>query len=153
MHLLIYRERPDVEAVVHAHPPTATGFAAAGIALDRPLVCEVVLGLGQIPLAPYGTPGTPELSATLKPYVPYHSAILLANHGAVTYGSDLRSAYMKMEKVEHFARIALVAHMLGRQQLLSREEVDKLIRSRGKCSEPSALLQYQALQEPVGPVL
>jgi len=132
MHLLIYRMRPDVNGVVHAHPRTATGFAAAGIALDQPLACEVVIGLGQIPLAPYGTPGTPELARTLEPLVPQYDAILMANHGVVTYGSDLRSAYMKMETVEHFAQIALVTHILGRQQLLDGEELEKLVAARQK---------------------
>src|SRR5436305_15310016 len=132
MHLLIYRMRPDVNGIVHAHPRTATGFAAAGIALDQPLACEVVIGLGQIPLAPYGTPGTPELARTLEPLVPQYDAILMANHGVVTYGSDLQSAYMKMETVEHFAQIALVTHILGRQQLLDGEELDKLIAARNK---------------------
>jgi len=132
MHLLIYRMRPDVHAIVHAHPRTATGFAAAGLALDQPLVCEVVIGLGQIPLAPYGTPGTPELARTLEPLVADYDAILMANHGVVTYGADLQSAYMKMETVEHFAQIALVAHMLGRQQPLAAAELKKLIEARGK---------------------
>src|SRR5215468_2546625 len=86
MHLLIYRLRPDVKGIVHAHPTTATGFAAAGIALNQPLVCEVVIGLGQIPLAPYGTPGTPELARTLEGLIPEYDAILMANHGVVTYG-------------------------------------------------------------------
>jgi L-fuculose-phosphate aldolase len=132
MHLLIYRMRPDVNGIVHAHPPTATGFAAAGIALDQPLVCEVVIGLGQIPLAPYGTPGTPELAETLEPLVPQYDAILMANHGVVTYGADLQSAYMKMETVEHFARIALTTHTLGRQQYLEEQEVEKLVAARQK---------------------
>lgn len=130
MHLLIYRMRPDVCAVVHAHPRTATGFAAAGIALDKPLVCEVVIGLGQIPLAPYGTPGTPELAATLEPLVPQYDAILMANHGVVTYGADLQSAYMKMETVEHFAQITLITRILGQQQLLDCADLDKLVAAR-----------------------
>jgi L-fuculose-phosphate aldolase len=132
MHLLIYGMRSDIHAIVHAHPRTATGFAAAGLALDQPLVCEVVIGLGQIPLAPYGTPGTPELAKTLEPLVPDYDAILMANHGVVTYGSDLQSAYMKMETVEHFAQISLVAHLLGRQQLLDSEELEKLVIARSK---------------------
>jgi L-fuculose-phosphate aldolase len=132
MHLLIYRMRPDVNGIVHAHPRTATGFAAAGVALDQPLACEVVIGLGQIPLAPYGTPGTPELASTLAPLVPQYDAILMANHGVVTYGSDLQSAYMKMETVEHFAQIALVTQILGRQQLLDGEELEKLVAARKK---------------------
>jgi L-fuculose-phosphate aldolase len=132
MHLLIYRMRPDVQAVVHAHPRTATGFAAAGIPLDQPLICEVVIGLGQVPLARYGMPGTPELAETLEPLVPQYDAILMANHGVVTYGADLQSAYMKMETVEHFAQIALVTHILGRKQLLDSKELKKLVAARSK---------------------
>ena len=130
MHLLIYRMRPDVNGIVHAHPPTATGFAASGFALNRPLVCEVVVGLGSIPLARYGTPGTPELSEALEPLVPDHDAILMANHGVVTYGPTLENAFMKMETVEHFARIALVAHILGHEQPLDAAEVEKLVAVR-----------------------
>jgi len=132
MHLLIYRTRPDVQAIVHAHPPTATGFAAAGIALTEPLVCEVVMGLGCIPLARYGTPGTSELAQTLEPYVPNYDAILMSNHGVVTYGDTLEHAYMKMETVEHFAQIALVTHLLGRQQPLQEREIEKLLLARTK---------------------
>jgi len=132
MHLLIYRMRPDVEAICHAHPPTATGFAAAGIALTEPLVCEVVMGLGCIPLARYGTPGTSELAQTLEPYVPNYDAILMSNHGVVTYGDTLEHAYMKMETVEHFAQIALVTHLLGRQQPLKQVEIEKLMIARTK---------------------
>lgn len=132
MHLLIYKLRPDVNAVVHAHPPTATGFAAAGMALDQALCSEVVITLGSIPLARYGCPGTKELSDGLEPLIPRHDAILMANHGVVTYGENLSHAYMNMETVEHFARIALVVHQLGRQQLLSGEDVDKLMAAREK---------------------
>jgi L-fuculose-phosphate aldolase len=132
MHLLIYRQRPDVQAIVHAHPPTATGFAAAGIPLTEPLVCEVVMGLGCIPLARYGTPGTSELAQTLEPYVASYDAILMSNHGVVTYGDTLEHAYMKMETVEHFAQIALVTHLLGRQQPLQEVEIEKLILARSK---------------------
>ena len=126
MHLLIYRLRPEVNGIVHAHPPTATGFAASGLGLGSPLVCEVVVGLGSIPLARYGTPGTPELTDALEPLIPNHDAILMANHGVVTYGPTLESAFMKMETVEHFAKIALVTHMLGHAQPLGEKEVEKL---------------------------
>ncbi len=141
MHLLIYRLRPDVRGIVHAHPPTATGFAASGYDLNRPLVCEVVVGLGSIPLARYGTPGTPELTDALEPLIPHHDAILMANHGVVTFGSSLENAYMKMETVEHFAKIALVTHLLGHEQPLSEKEIEKLheVRHRyngGGCSAP-----------------
>jgi L-fuculose-phosphate aldolase len=127
MHLLIYSRRPDVNSVVHAHPPTATGYAAAGLPLNKALISEVVLALGCVPLARYGTPGTPELSDALKDLVPHYDAILMANHGVVTYGGNLLEAYFKMETVEHFARISLVTETLGRQNLLSAAEVDKLM--------------------------
>jgi L-fuculose-phosphate aldolase len=132
MHLLIYRMRPDIQGVVHAHPVTATGFAAAGMALNQPLVSEVVLGLGSIPLARYGTPGTAELWEALEPFVPDYDAILMANHGVVTYGATLHQAYMKMETVEHFAEITLVTQVLGRQEPLGQEEVEKLVAARAK---------------------
>lgn len=132
MHLLIYRMRPDIEAIVHAHPPTATGFAAAGMPLTEPLVCEVVMGLGCIPLARYGTPGTSELAQTLEPFVPAYDAILMSNHGVVSYGDTLEHAYMKMETVEHFAQIALVTHLLGRQQPLKQVEIEKLMVARSR---------------------
>jgi L-fuculose-phosphate aldolase len=132
MHLMIYRSRADVKAIVHAHPPTATGFAAAGIALTEPLVCEVVMGLGCIPLARYGTPGTAELAQSLEPYVPKYDAILMSNHGVVAYGDTIEHAYMKMETVEHFAQISLVTHLLGRQQPLQEREIEKLLLARTK---------------------
>jgi len=132
MHLMIYRTRADEKAIVHAHPPTATGFAAAGIALTEPLVCEVVMGLGCIPLARYGTPGTAELAQSLEPYVPKYDAILMSNHGVVAYGDTIEHAYMKMETVEHFAQISLVTHLLGRQQPLQEREIEKLLLARTK---------------------
>jgi len=151
MHLLIYRLRPDVNGIVHAHPPTATGFAAAGMALNQPLVCEVVIGLGSIPLAKYGTPGTPELTEALEPLVPQYDALLMSNHGVVAYGGDLDQAYMKMETVEHFARIALVTHLLGRQQPLGETELEKLIVARAKYGAQSAApMPLSFLHEPRG---
>ncbi len=138
MHLLIYRLRPEVRGIVHAHPPTATGFAASGMGLSSPLVCEVVVGLGSIPLARYGTPGTPELTDALEPLIPHHDAILMANHGVVTFGSSVESAYMKMETVEHFAKIALVTHLLGRAQPLGEKEVEKLNEVRQRYNHSAA---------------
>ena len=132
MHLLIYRLRQDVNAIVHAHPPTATGYAAAGQPLNPALLSEVVIALEDIPLAEYGTPGTAELCDTLAPLVPRYQAILMSNHGVVTYGEDLLTAYMHMETVEHFAKVALVAHMLGREHLLSDEDMRKLAMAREK---------------------
>jgi L-fuculose-phosphate aldolase len=130
MHLLFYRMRPDVRAICHAHPPTATGFAVAGRALDQALLPEVIVGLGQIPLVKYGTPGTPELSAAIEPYVPHYDALLLANHGAVTCGPDTLTAFFRMETIEHFAKITLAAEMAGTPTLLSSREVAKLMAAR-----------------------
>jgi L-fuculose-phosphate aldolase len=134
MHLLFYRMRPDVHAICHAHPPTATGFAVAGRALDQALLPEVIVGLGMIPLVKYGTPGTPELSAAIEPYVPHYDALLLANHGAVTCGPDLLTAFFRMETIEHFAKITLAAEMAGTPTLLSSREVAKLIAARTRYS-------------------
>jgi L-fuculose-phosphate aldolase len=132
MHLLIYKRRPDINAVCHAHPPTATGYAAAGIPLNKALVSEVVLALGCIPVAKYGTPGTPELTDALEPLVPNYDAILMANHGVVTYGQDLLMAFFRMETVEHFAKVALVTELLGKQVLLSSGDVEKLLAARAR---------------------
>lgn len=136
MHLFIYANRADVAAVVHAHPVYATGFATAGIALDTCLFPEVIVGMGAIPLAPYATPSTHEVAESLAPYVKAADAILLANHGAVTYGTNLPDAYFKMEKLEHAAHITFVAHMLGGARTLTRDSVEKLrnisVQSYGK---------------------
>jgi len=131
MHLEIYRNRPDINAVVHAHPPTATGFAVAGIPLTRAVLAEVVTTLGSIPIAEYGTPSTAELPEAVRKYIKAHDGMLLANHGAVTCGTTVFNAHFKMETIEHFARISLVARLLGRENLLSREEVEKLQGLRG----------------------
>lgn len=126
MHLFVYRERPDVRAVVHAHPTYATGFATARIPLDQPLFPEVIFGLGAIPLAEFATPSTSEVSASIAPFVKTSSAILLMNHGVVTYGKDLDDAFFKMEKVEHAAHIIFVARMLGGEKPLTADQVQKL---------------------------
>jgi L-fuculose-phosphate aldolase len=131
MHLEVYRQRPDVQAVVHAHPPTATGFAVAGIPLDRAVLAEVLTTLGSIPIAEYATPSTKELPEAVRKYIKAHDGMLLANHGALTVGTDLYSAYYKMETIEHFAQISLVARILGRENLISRDEVLRLQELRG----------------------
>lgn len=130
MHLTVYRMRPDVRAIVHAHPPTSTGFAAAGRDLNLGLLPEVIVGLGSVPLAAYGTPGTPELGESLLPYIEHHDAVLLANHGAVAWGTDLMQAFFRMDTVEHFARITLVAELLGGARALPRREIEKLFAAR-----------------------
>jgi L-fuculose-phosphate aldolase len=147
MHLTIYRMRPDVQAVVHAHPCTATGFASAGLALDDPICSEVIISLGAVPLAEYATTGTPALSESLMPYIPDYDAILLANHGAVSYGADLMTAYLKMEAVEHFAKIMLVTHQLGRQECLSEAEIRKLVEARSRYAGNKSLASM-----PPGPI-
>jgi L-fuculose-phosphate aldolase len=159
MHLEVYRQRPDVQAVVHAHPPTATGFAVAGIPLDRAVLAEVLTTLGSIPIADYATPSTKELPEAVRRYIKAHDGMLLANHGALTVGSDLFGAYYKMETIEHFAHISLVARMLGRENLLSREEVGRLQDLRGAygikapapiCAETEEDASCQVVQAPVG---
>jgi L-fuculose-phosphate aldolase len=130
MHLTIYRMRPDIGAVVHAHPCTATAFAAAGLELDESVCSEAVITLGSVPLAPYATPGTPALSEVLEPFIPDHHAILMTSHGVVTYGEDLFHAYMRMEAVEHFARIVLATRQLGAAKNLAQEDLKKLRQAR-----------------------
>ncbi|MBM3773748.1 MAG: class II aldolase/adducin family protein [Acidobacteria bacterium] len=130
MHLTIYEKRADVRSVVHAHPPVATGFAAAGKPLNMALLPEVIIGLGCVPLAEYGLPGTPELTAPMLPYIPKYDAIMMGNHGAVCYGDDVWRAFFRMETVEHFARITLVAELVGGARALPKLEVDKLFDSR-----------------------
>ncbi|HZD94295.1 MAG TPA: class II aldolase/adducin family protein [Candidatus Sulfotelmatobacter sp.] len=132
MHLTIYRMRPDVGAVVHAHPCTATAFASAGMALDEPLCSEIVITLGSVPLAPYATTGTMALSDSLCPYIPFHDAILMANHGVVAYGEDLCRAYMRMEAVEHYAKIVLATRQLGSARSLDSQELEKLVAVRSQ---------------------
>ena len=131
MHLEIYRNRPDVNGVVHAHPPLATGFAVAGIPLTRAVLAEVITTLGSIPIAEYGTPSTAELPDAVRKYIKAHDGMLLANHGAVTCGPSVMAAYYKMETIEHFAKISLVARLLGRENLISRGEVERLQGLRG----------------------
>lgn len=132
MHLEIYRLRPDIHAVVHCHPPIATGFAAAGRTLNQAVLPEVIVMLGCVPLAEYGLPGTEALTKPMLPLIPNHNAILLGNHGATCYGADVWKAYFLMETVEHSARITLVAEQLGGPKLLPRVEVDKLFEARAR---------------------
>ncbi|MCX5801429.1 MAG: class II aldolase/adducin family protein [Candidatus Eisenbacteria bacterium] len=130
MHLLVYEKRPDVRAVVHAHPPVSTGFAVAGIPLAQCILPEVVVSLGAVPVAAYGTPSTYEVCEAIRPYVEKSEAFLLANHGVVTLGEDVLQAYYRMETVEHFAKILLTARLLGNVNVLSREQVEKLMEVR-----------------------
>lgn len=138
MHLLIYNRRPEVNSVVHAHPPAATAHAAAGIPLNKALLSELIIALGCIPVAPYGTPGTQELSDALEPMVQHYDAILLANHGVVTCGPDLLTAFFRLETLEHFAQVSLMTEMLGKQVLLSGRDVEKLLVARQRYGTTTA---------------
>jgi L-fuculose-phosphate aldolase len=132
MHLLIYQERPDVKSVVHAHPPHGTAFAVANLAIDEPILSEVILTLGCVPLTGYGTPSTDELTKEMQPFVRVHNALLMANHGAVAYGDNLWQAFDRMETLEHTAKIAILARTLGGAQDLSKSQIEKLINIREK---------------------
>lgn len=127
MHLRCYRERPDVGAVVHAHPATATGFAVAGKSMDEYSMIETVIAIGSIPLTPYGTPSTDEVPDAITPYLQDHDVMLLQNHGALTVGCDLITAYYRMETLELYAKISLVAHLLGGAREIEKPQIDKLL--------------------------
>ena len=127
LHLVIFAQRPDTGAVVHAHPPVATGFAVAGKMLGDGSLAELVTQFGMVPVAPYGAPGTPELAERVRPFVREHDAVLLANHGAVTLGATVEAACHRMESLEQGARILLVARLLGGARQLSPEEIARLV--------------------------
>src|SRR3712207_5828096 len=130
MHLLIYRERADVRAVCHAHPPHGSAFAVAGLAIDQPILSEVILTLGCVPLAEYGTPSTDELTEAMRPLVKNHNALLMANHGAVAYGADIWQAFDRLETLEHTAKIAILSRALGGSRSLPPDAIEKLINVR-----------------------
>lgn len=132
LHLRAYRRHGDCGAVVHAHPPVATAFAVAGEPIPADVLPELILYLGAVPVAPYATTGTPALGDVVEPLLARHVAVLLANHGAVTRGPDLATARIRMESLEHSARILLAARLLGRTTRLSPEQIDALERLRGK---------------------
>ena len=132
MHLEVYRNRDDIHAIVHAHPPYCTGFAVAGIPLDQPVLPEAIITLGAVSIAPYATPSTDEIPASIKPYILNSDAVLLANHGALTLGIDLESAYYKMETLEHTARIIFLAEQLGKVNKISPGKVKALMEIRKK---------------------
>jgi L-fuculose-phosphate aldolase len=126
MHLRIYQRRPDVGAIVHAHPPTATGFAVAGEAFVAPVLPEVILQLGEVPLVPYATPGSEELADAFEPFLANHDGFLMANHGATTVAPTLATAHQRMESLEHAARILYVARAIGGVHELSVADVQSL---------------------------
>ncbi len=126
LHKFIYEQRKDVNAVIHAHPKFVTAFAAAGTALDKIVFPEIYLFFGIIPLAKYATPSTDEMPESIAPYIKDYDAIMLANHGLVTFGKTLEEAYFKTEKVEHIAEVSYYAKMLGGANELTQEQVEKL---------------------------
>lgn len=130
MHMRCYEEREDVGAVIHAHPPVATGYAVANKALDQYSMIETVIAIGSIPVTPYGTPSTYEVPDHIAPYLGEHDVMLLQNHGALAVGADLLTAYYRMETLELYAKISLTAHLLGGAQEISRENIDRLISMR-----------------------
>jgi L-fuculose-phosphate aldolase len=140
MHLEIYRLRPEVRAVVHAHPPVATAFSVAGIALDKCVLPESVVVLGAVPIAPYATPWTEEVPRGLKPIIPQCDAVLLENHGAVTWAEDLDQAYFKMETLEMTAQVTHHALALGSLNVLDPAQVEKLMRLRDEKKVPGRLV-------------
>ena len=136
MHIEVYRQREDIMSVVHAHPPVCTSFAVAGIPLNKCVLPEAVLTLGAVPIAPYGTPSTMEIPDSIKPYLQNSDAILLANHGALTLGTDLINAYHRMETLEHSAKIVFTAIQLGNVNMIPGPEVKKLMELREKLHIP-----------------
>lgn len=130
MHIMVYQERSDVKGIFHAHPVYATSLAVAGIALDQPILVEVIVSIGKIPLVKYATPGTDALPNNIKEYVSNHEAFLLEKHGVLTLGADLETAYYRMETVEHFSKIFFNLQMLGPYQKMDDEEVKKLYKAR-----------------------
>ncbi|MBT2687463.1 class II aldolase/adducin family protein [Bacillus sp. ISL-47] len=133
MHLRVYQENPAATAVVHAHPPVATSFAIAGISLDKPVSPEAIVLLGKVPVAPYATPGTQEVPDSIAPYCKDYNAVLLANHGALTWGRDITEAYFRMESLEHYALMLLYSnHIIQQSNELSTGQIAELISIRGK---------------------
>lgn len=132
MHMRVYKERPDVKSVVHAHPIYATSFAIAGIPLTQPIMPEAVIALGCVPIAEYGTPSTEEIPDAVSKYLQYYDAVLLANHGALAYSDSLLAAYHKMESLEFYAQLLYHAKALGGPKELSDEQVEKLYEIRRK---------------------
>lgn len=131
MHLRVYKENPEVKAVVHAHPPAATSYAIAGLPLNRAILTESVMGIGEIPLAPYAMPGTEEVPDSIAPFVNTHNGCLLANHGALTWAKDVMTAWMRMESIEYYALVSMYTQgLIGQVHELTCDQVDRLIERR-----------------------
>jgi L-fuculose-phosphate aldolase len=152
MHLEVYKTRPDVKAVVHAHPPYATSFAVAGIPLDKCVLPEAIIVIGAVPLAPYGLPSTMEIPDSIRDLIKNSDAVLLQNHGTLTLGSDVLNAYHKLETLEHTACIVWRAIQLGNLNVLSENERDRLMTLREKFNLPGRITTCDATPMPSSPV-
>ncbi|KAA1177587.1 class II aldolase/adducin family protein [Paenibacillus sp. FSL E2-8871] len=130
MHLRIYNELPEMNGVVHAHPPYATAFAIKGEALDKMMMPESVIMIGDIPLAEYGTPSTEEIPDSLMPFLGKKTAVLLENHGALTWGTDVMEAYLNMERLEYTAKITFITRMIDGERELPQHRIDELVALR-----------------------
>lgn len=131
MHLRVYEENPEVMAVTHAHPPIATSFAIAGINLDKAILPEAVVNLGKVMVAPYATPGTKEVPDSITPYCKDYNAVLLANHGALTWGRDIFEAYYRLESLEYYATVTMhTGSVIGKANLLTQNQVSELLNIR-----------------------
>ena len=147
MHLCCYKEREDVGSVIHAHPPGATSFAVAHVHMDNYSMIESIIAIGSVPITPYGTPSTNEVPDAIRPYLQKHDVMLLENHGALTVGADLLTAYYRMESLELWAKIELNARILGGVKELSRENIDRLSSKRGKYGVTGKHPGYQKYNE------
>lgn len=141
MHVEIYRMRPDIKAIVHAHPPYATAFAVAGKALTEFILPEIILTLGKIPLVPYQTSGSQQFAESVAEMFGTFDAALLENHGVVAGGSDLWDAYYKLERVEHAAKILTIANTLGKIRHLTNAEISELVQSATNSTELERMIR------------
>ena len=148
MHIDVYKERPDINAIVHAHPPFATSFAVAGIPLDKCVLPEAIIVIGAVPIAKYGLPSTSELPDNIRPHIQNNDVILLENHGALTLGTDLLSAYHRMETLEHTANIVSKSIQLGNLGIIPENERDRLMTLRDKFNLPGRITTCDATPMP-----
>lgn len=148
MHLEVYKSRPDVKAVIHAHPPYATSFAVAGIPLNKCVLPEAIIVIGAVPLAPYGLPSTMEIPDSIRDLIQHSDAVLLQNHGTLTLGSDVLNAYHKLETLEHTASIVWKAIQLGNMNVLPEYERDRLMTLRDKFNLPGRVTTCDATPMP-----
>ena len=147
MHMRVYQQRPDVGAVVHAHPMYGTAFAIAGIPLDKPIMPEAVMFLGSVPIAEYGTSSTMEIPDSIEKYLPYYDAVLLESHGALTWSTDVIAAYMKMESLEFYAELTYKSTMLGGPKEFDAHNIEKLYAVRRRFDTPGKHPAYVGLVE------